>query len=385
MTRFMLALSLTAVSTSISLPISRSALAKRRAAIPGTALTFEVDGRDLLVRREAVHARIPLDLPYPDLLLDVTVDGAAGTATSTTARVHANCLGLQTVTIRRARLEALLENAPAMQPFREKRWEPASAGFSRAWRLDPELSESATHLAAAQARGGHASEAVATLVSAAEHDPVWVAWRLASDPDLARVAGAPELAALIQRPPQAATLRALEKKQVAYSSARGLFAWRRRVGNSMTEESSDDEVWIASATTGAVVARLTFRPGPRGRAASGEVAVDRTLAALGFQVGVVTPVTLLADDAGKLRGSFRATHLRLVVDGGIISLSRDGRAIGKARFPRPPGADGPPPAQSDAWAAQLPAAVRLGADVAIGDGCGGWSYDDVLWIPLAAP
>jgi len=68
-----------------------------------------VNGRDLLVRREAVRAPLPLDLPYPDLLLDVTVDGAAGTPTSTTGRVHASCLGLRTVTITRARLEALLE------------------------------------------------------------------------------------------------------------------------------------------------------------------------------------------------------------------------------------------------------------------------------------
>ncbi len=154
------------------------------AAIPGTDLRLEIDGGldgGLSVRRGKVRARVPVDLPYPELLIGVS---ATATPTTVTVKAEANCEGPQTFTLSRARLEALLENAAARSLTRAKQWDGAAAGFSRALAADPTLSEAATNLAVAQVHAQRPTDAVATLAHAAAHDPIWVAWRLAADPDL---------------------------------------------------------------------------------------------------------------------------------------------------------------------------------------------------------
>src|SRR5450432_728273 len=141
------------------------------AAIPGTDLRLELDGGldgGLSVRRQKVRARVPVDLPYPEFLIGVS---AKATPTTVTVKAEANCGGPQTFTLSRARLEALLDNAAARSLARAKQWDGAAAGFSRALAADPTLSEAATNLAVAQVHARRATDAVATLARAAEHDP----------------------------------------------------------------------------------------------------------------------------------------------------------------------------------------------------------------------
>ena len=340
------------------------------AAIPGTDLRLELDGSldgGLSVRRGKVRAHVPVDLPYPEFLIGVS---AKATPTTVTVKAEANCEGPQTFTLSRARLEALLENAAARSLARAKQWEGAAAGFSRALAADPTLSEAATNLAVAQVHARRATDAVATLARAAEHDPIWVAWRLAADPELSPLAGAPPLAKLYGAPANHPSHRALDGKHVAFSPSRGLFAWRLTLANAMTEEAADDELRIVDVVSGAVEARLPYSHVRRGADAAA-----RTLAALGF--------TELAETR-TLDASFGGIGVKVTFDAdqGTARVSRGGRAIGSARFKMARGST--TPVWVDAWAAAIPGAVIVGAGANIGDGCGAWGYDEVVRVLVPA-
>ena len=341
------------------------------AAIPGTDLRLELDGSldgGLSVRRQKVRARVPVDLPYPEFLISVS---AKATPTTVTVKAEANCEGPQTFTLSRARLEALLENAAARSLARARQWDEAAAGFSRALAADPTLSEAATNLAVAQVHAQRPTDAVATLARAAEHDPVWVAWRLAADPELSPLAAAPPLAKLYGAPASHRSHRALDGKHVAFSPSRGLFAWNLSRGNMMSEDAADEELRIVDLASGAVQARLPYSQMRRGADAAA-----RTLAALGF--------TELAK-IRTLDTSFESLGVRVTfdLDRGTARVSRGGRAIGTAQFKKAKGSMTAAWA-GGAWAAAIPGAVIVGAEANIGDGCGAWIYDDVLRILVPA-
>jgi len=334
------------------------------AAIPGTDLRLELDGGldgGLSVRRQKVRARVPVDLPYPEFFIGVS---ANATSTTVTVKAEANCEGPQTFALSRARLEALLENAAARSLTRAKQWDGAAAGFSRSLAADPTLSEAATNLAVAQVHARRPTDAVATLARAAEHDPIWVAWRLAADPDLAPLVAAPPLAKLYGAPARHSSHRALDGKHVAFSPSRGLFAWNLSPGNMMSDnDAANDELRIVDLASGALQARLPYSHVRRGADAAA-----RTLAALGFTELAETR-DLDADSGGiGLKVTFD-------VDQGTARVSRDGRVIGSAQFKKPKGAT--TPAWVDPWAASIPGAVIVGASANIGDGCGAWVYGDV--------
>jgi hypothetical protein len=334
------------------------------AAIPGTDLRLELDGGldgGLSVRRQKVRAHVPVDLPYPEFLIGVS---AKATPTTVTVKAEANCEGPQTFALSRARLEALLENAAARSLTRAKQWDGAAAGFSRALAADPTLSEAATNLAVAQVHARRPTDAVATLARAAEHDPIWVAWRLAADPDLSPLVAAPPLAKLYGAPARHPSHRALDGKHVAFSPSRGLFAWNLSPGNMMSDaDAANDELRIVDLASGALQVRLPYSHVHRGADAAA-----RTLAALGF--------TELAETR-DLDADFGGIGLKVTfdVDQGSARVSRDGRVIGSAQFKKPKGAT--TPAWVDPWAASIPGAVIVGASANIGDGCGAWVYGDV--------
>ena len=338
------------------------------AAIPGTDLRLELDGGldgGLSVRRGKVRARVPVDLPYPELLTGVSATAAP---TTVTVRAEANCEGPQTFTLSRARLEALLENAAARSLARARQWDGAAVGFSRALAADPTLSEAATNLAVAQVHARRPTDAVATLARAAAHDPIWVAWRLAADPDLSPLAAAPPLAKLYSAPARPPSQRALDGKHVAFSPSRGLFAWNLSPGNSMSDDAAaHDELRIMDLASGALQARLPYSQVRRGAAAAA-----RTLGALGF--------TELAEtrDLDADFGGIGGLKVTFDVDQGTARVSRGGRVIGSARFKKPKGATTPP--WVDPWAAAIPGAVIVGAAANIGDGCGAWVYGQVLRV-----
>ncbi len=334
------------------------------AAIPGTDLRLELDGGldgGLSVRRQKVRARVPVDLPYPEFLIGVS---AKATPTTVTVKAEANCEGPQTFTLSRARLEALLENAAARSLTRAKQWDGAAAGFSRALAADPTLSEAATNLAVAQVHARRPTDAVATLARAAEHDPIWVAWRVAADPDLSPLAAAPPLANLYGAPARHPSHRALDGKHVAFSPSRGFFAWNLSPDNMMSDDdAANDELRIVDLASGALRARLPYSHVRRGADAAA-----RTLAALGFTE--LAETRDLDPDSGGI-----GLKVTFDVDQGTARVSRDGRVIGSAQFKKPKGAT--TPAWVDAWAAAIPGAVIVGASANIGDGCGAWVYGDV--------
>ena len=337
------------------------------AAIPGTDLRFELDGSydgGLSVRRGKVRARVPVDLPYPEFLTGVS---AKATPTTVTVNAEANCEGPQTFTLSRARLEALLENAAGGSLARGKQWDAAATGFSRALAADPTLSEVATNLAVAQVHARRPTDAVATLARAAEHDPIWVAWRLAADPELSPLAAAPPLAKLYGVPPSHPSHRALDGKHVAFSPSRGLFDWNVSPANMMSDDDApNDELRIVDLATGDLKARL-----PYSHVRHGADAAARTLAALGFTELVETR---------DLDAVFGGTGLKVTfdVDQGTARVSRGGGTIGTARFKKPKGATTPP--WVDPWAASIPGAVIVGAAANIGDGCGAGIFPHVLRI-----
>ena len=266
------------------------------------------------------------------------------------------------------RLEALLENAAARSLARAQQWDGAAAGFSRALAADPTLSEAATNLAVAQVHAQRPTDAVATLARAAEHDPIWVAWRLAADPELSPLVAAPPLAKLYGAPASHPSHRALDGKHVAFSPSRGLFAWNLSPENMMSDDDNydDDELRIVDLASGAVQARLPYSHVRRGADAAA-----RTLAALGF-----TELAKTRDLDAVFRGI--GVKVTFDVDKGTARVSRGGRPIGTARFKKPKGATTPP--WVDPWAAAIPGAVIVGASTNIGDGCGAWIYGHVLRI-----
>jgi hypothetical protein len=357
--------------------LAAAADAKPRARIPGTDLTLRVDGFDLLVTRKGQRAIVPQGpRPYPDLLLDLEV---TATPSGVTAEIHGNCTGTQTVTLTPDRLAARLEVAAATRLRKAQQWPAAAAGFARALSLDPQLSIAAVGLAVAQARAGQTADAVATLATAGTRDPIWVAWSLASERDLASVASAPALSAFAGSEAAAATLlRTLSHAAFAYSASQHLVAWPRNLGDSMTERSPPDELWILDAPTGALAARLPLRADRRSK-----VAIARTLAALGF---VPDPVPILraeVDESIALR--FPESGLAVSISNDALRVSRDKQVLARVRLGPGDNALSAPATGTKVWAAELPGALLVGYRVEIGDGCGGYGYDEVQWIGIPAP
>lgn len=341
--------------------------------VPGTDLALRVRRGDLLVTRGNVSASLPLELAYPDQVLGVKMRADDSTVT---AVVETNCQGRRTVSFTRAALEARIENAAAMALKGQKKWSAAADGFARALKLDPALAEAATNLAAAQIGAGDAAAAVATLAAAGARDPSWVAWRLAADPDLASVTSAPALAPLSPRKPAHSLLAAMAKTNVAYSPERHLVAWEHQVDNAMSDETFA-ELWIADATTGIVSARLPHGGGRRDRAA-----VDAVLGALGFDTAGVASTEIAddGDDDGDGRGRLPKSDVTVVFKRETVRLLRRRETVGQGRFPIVP--NDQDHHTEHLWAARVPGAVLVGADVNIGDGCGAFGYNDVLWIRL---
>jgi hypothetical protein len=268
-----------------------------------------------------------------------------------------------------AALEARLESAAAAALARRKQWDAAAAGYARAVAVDPSYGQAATDLAIAQLRGGHRPEAIATLVAAAARDRIWVVARAAIDRALAPIAAAPELRALAEKAPGHARLAKLGSQGIAFSQDGKLIAWVRDVQNMMSEEAQYAELRVGDAATGRLLARMRFRDAEN-------KGVDRALADLGFEVEKVVAHDLdrpQKDKQPDLIGF--VDDIRVTVQAGRIRLSAKGQPIAQARTG--PEVDG-------GWAGKVRGGMLVVASVNIGDGCGAWAYDDVVWIPLKA-
>ena len=137
----------------------------------------------------------------------------------------------------------------------------------------------------------------------------------------------------------------------------------------MTEDPDRMELRVVDVATGRLLARFPHRD-------HDEKGVDRALADLGFEVEKVRSRDLSTPtrtQEPEMRGTVE--DIRVVVKGGRVRLSAAGRPVGEGRI----GA-----LYTSGWAAKVRGGVLVGAAVNIGDGCGAWIYDDVVWIPLTA-
>jgi hypothetical protein len=137
----------------------------------------------------------------------------------------------------------------------------------------------------------------------------------------------------------------------------------------MTEGPEPMELRVVDVATGRLLARLPYRDDD----AKG---VDRALADLGFEVEKIRSRDLSAPtrtQEPEMRGTVE--EIRVVVKGGRVRVSAAGRPVGESRIGS---------SFTSGWAAKVRGGVLVGAAVNIGDGCGAWVYDDVVWIPLTA-
>jgi hypothetical protein len=336
-----------------------------------TSFRFQVKDGALFVRGAGQRAPLSVEAAHPDMhpALPLSVKPRYDGTTWTLA-VDVNCQGLRRLTFSDAALEARLENAAGDALAGRRQWAAAVPRFARAVDLDPGFAEAATNLAAAQARGGHERASITTLVAAAARDRVWTVWRVAVDRRLAGVAAAPEIRALAARTPGRVSLAKLRKSHLAYAPETKLVVWDRVVSNGMSEEVDGPmELRVADAVTGRLVARLRYRAGE-------EFAVGRALAALGFDTADVRPGRFASGDnptPAGMRGVVPGSRLSVTVKGGRVTLRDQGRVIAAAPITAEP---------VTAWMAAAPGGVLIGAGVSIGDGCGAWEYDDMVWLPL---
>jgi hypothetical protein len=366
----------------VALAVAGTAAAARRAGVrvPQSDLELEAKDGELVIRKGLARARLQLEsldpTLYPDMALGLEVRAKGD---DVTAIVDTNCQGKSTLTFTRATLEARLELAAAEAHAAHKRWDVAADGFARAAQLDPDLAEAATSLAVAQAKAGRERDAVATLMAAGARHRVWVIWRAIVDRSLAHAASDPEVRKLWARTHGHATLRALQASHAAYSTDLGVVVWDRAYSDSMSDAGHEpSELRVIDAATGKLVARLPYRRvSPR--------AVDQALAAMGFETGAVKARDLggVGADGGAgfrgFKGHVPGSSVSVVVNKGRVRLNEGAHLVGEAVVAAH--SDYP---SAGAWVATVPGGVLVGVDVNVGDGCGAWGYDDVVWMRGAA-
>jgi hypothetical protein len=125
------------------------------------------------------------------------------------------------------------------------------------------------------------------------------------------------------------------------------------------------ELRIVDAATGAIVWRGAAPP---------PAVLARGLAALGLTDTGSISIELRDDDgSGKLRGVFPGTKLGVIVAKDQARALTGDHVLGEIAL-----------ASSDrhAFAIRTPIGVIVGAQVDIGDGCGGWDFDAIGFMPI---
>jgi tetratricopeptide (TPR) repeat protein len=323
-----------------------------RAPLPG-GLVLEAEPNSFRVRRDALVAPLepfgPRVVPMALDSVDVDTDGRAAIATVADA-----CDDRRTVTLPLAALNARLENVAALALHRQRKFEAAAEGFSRALTLDPTLDVAATNRASAELKAGKPDDALRTLGPLLARAPIATYAQVASDPELVPLLRRPALAALRAPAPGKARLTLAKNDvtmggkttgEIAVSSRHRLVAavddawsWAICVGEAdlvlfdangaevkrmplfSTDDMSNDEARACP-----------FKPAAKPRIAARVAAAQRVLTDLGFSIASGRDEAVVSTtEAGRPKASFPRAKLGLVLGTDRVRILRGDDERGSA-------------------------------------------------------
>jgi hypothetical protein len=359
--------------------------------LPG-GLALVVDNDKLFVTKG--RARAPLSIVArmgDDAIITALPKAAIDTvAHKVTVTMTLPC-GETTSTWTFDQLEARLANVAALAAHRKKDYATAATGFATAVKLDPAFDLAAENLASALALGGKPDEAVAALAPWIASNPIWVAGRVAVDPELAALRTHATITALAVKQKGTVVLKPDRiVGDLAYSPTRGELAIVR-VESSWGAGGWTSEVEIFDAKTGAMHTTLAlsdwsdagdFCGAPcldQGRARAVKVrtaALQGVLRDFGFSPvkgeangGVKRP----HEDADTQTVSFVRGKIGVAINNGTASVLRGNTVLGtgivRDKFDR-------------ATLLATPKAVVLWSHDIGHEGCQGTDPTDVSVIPL---
>jgi hypothetical protein len=126
-----------------------------------------------------------------------------------------------------AKIQARLDNAAGIASLSKKRYAEAITKFGSAAQKDPETPAYATNLLVAQTLAKKLDLAAQTLAMQGAKNPVWFAWQLATDPQLATIKDHKRAKALYAATAGTATLAKLGDRDIAVSDLAGGIAAMR--------------------------------------------------------------------------------------------------------------------------------------------------------------
>lgn len=165
------------------------------------------------------------------------------------------------ITVPLASVEARLENLRGMQEHVRHHYTAAIPHFALAAQTDPATPVYATNLLSAQSMAKLLDDADRTLATYGPKHPVWFAWRLTADPELANVRGRASARAVLAARRSAITASALDRA-IAVDPA-GRTAVKESVMNGGPGSPVDDQLVIYDAA-GTALFRLPLAEGCEG-------------------------------------------------------------------------------------------------------------------------
>lgn len=180
----------------------------------------------------------------------LSADGKSVVVTAT--RCNGTLIDDET-TIPLAKIQARFDNAAGQVSLTKKKYADAIAKFTSAYKKDPDTVAYATNLLAAQVLAKKLDLAAQTLVIQGSKNPVWFAWQLATDPQLATFKDDKHAKALAASTPGTATIAALGERDLATSDA-GIAALR--TSSTGPGSPGTSELDFVSLKTGRLLARF---------------------------------------------------------------------------------------------------------------------------------